>query len=63
MEADNDVISGMAVYNVGMDVPIKFGDSRSNGFGYIRGADLVSDERTNEIYPNNAKGKAFRLKI
>ena len=30
-EIDNDVISGMAVDNVGMDVPVKFGDSSSNG--------------------------------
>ena len=36
----------MAVDNVGMDVPIKFGDSRSNGFQDIRGADFVSNERT-----------------
>ena len=54
----------MAVDNVGMDVPIKFGDSRSNDFRDIRGADFVSNERTNigEPYPNNAKPKAFRLK-
>ena len=31
-EIDNDVISGVAVDNVGVDVPIKFGDSMSNGF-------------------------------
>ena len=39
----------MAVDNVGsvgMDVPIKFDDSRSNGFRDIRGADFVSNERT-----------------
>ena len=39
----------MAVDNVGMDVPIKFGDSSSNGFrGFrdIRRADFVSNERT-----------------
>ena len=35
-EVDNGVISDMAVDNVGIDVPIKFGDSRSNGFQYIR---------------------------
>ena len=33
----------METDNVGMDVPVKFGDSRSNGF---RGADFVSNERT-----------------
>ena len=47
-EIDNDVISGVAVNNAGVDVPIKFGDSRSNGFPDIRGADFVSNERTNE---------------
>ena len=54
---DNDVISGMAVDNVGIDVLIKFGGSRSNGFLDIQGADLVSNERTNigEAYPNSAK--------
>ena len=45
-EVHNDVISGMAVNNVGVDVPIKFGGSRSNGFRNIRGADFVSNERT-----------------
>ena len=47
-EIDNDVISGVAVDNVGMDVPIKFGDSGSNRFRDIRGADFVTYERTNE---------------
>ena len=62
-EVDNDVISGKAVDNVGMDVPIKFGDSRLNGFQNIRGADFVSNERTlAQSYPNSAKRKAFRLK-
>ena len=41
-EIDNDVISGVAVDNVSMDVPIKFCDSSSNGFRDIRGADFVS---------------------
>ena len=45
----------MAVDNVGIDVRIKFGDSRLNGFRDNRGADFVS----NEAYPNGAK----RLKI
>ena len=31
-EIDNDVISSVSVNNVGMDGPLKFGDSRSNGF-------------------------------
>jgi hypothetical protein len=47
-EIDNDVMSGVAVDNVGVDVHIKFGDSRSNRFRDIRGADFVSNERTDE---------------
>ena len=47
-EIDNDVISSLAVDNDGIDVPIKFGDSRSNGFRDIRGAYFVSNDRTNE---------------
>ena len=45
-EVDNDVISAMAVHNVGMDVPLKFGGSRANGSRDIQGADFVSNERT-----------------
>ena len=44
----DDVISGVAVDNVGVDVRIKFGRSRSNRFRDIRGADFVSNEQTNE---------------
>ena len=44
-EVDNDVISSLAVDNVGMDVCLKFGDSRSNGFRDIGRADFVSNER------------------
>ena len=47
-EVDHDVISGVAVDTVGMDVPVKFGDSRSNGFQYIQGANFVSNQ-TNEL--------------
>ena len=36
----------MAVDDVRMDVPVKFGDSRSNSFRYIRGADFVWNKRT-----------------
>ena len=43
-EVDNDVISGTAVDNVGMDVPIKYRDSRSNGFRDIRVADFAPNE-------------------
>ena len=45
LEIDNGVISGVAVDNVAVDVPIKFGDSRSNRFRDIRGADFVTNER------------------
>ena len=41
-EIDNEVILGVDVYNVGVDVDIKFGDSRSNRFRDIRGADFES---------------------
>ena len=42
-EVDNELISGMAVDNVGVDVPIKVGDSRSsNGF-----RDSRTNKRTN----------------
>ena len=53
----------MAADNVGMDVHMKLGDSMSNGFRDIRGADFAPNERTNigEAYPNSAK-RAFRLK-
>ena len=44
-EVDNDAVSGMAVDNVGMDVCVKYGDYKSNGFRDIRGADFVSNER------------------
>ena len=58
-EVDNDVISSVAVENVGMDVLVKFGDSRSNGFRAIRRADFVSNERTDE---RTGRSQAFRLK-
>ena len=45
-EIDNDVISGMVVENVGVGVQVKFGDSRSNRFRYIRGSGFVTYERT-----------------
>ena len=55
-EVCSDVISSVNVDNVGMDVPIKFGHSRSNGFRDIREAHFASDERTlAEAYPNSAK--------
>ena len=47
-EIDYDIVSGEAVDNVGVDVPITFGDSRSHRFRDIRGTDFVTNERTNE---------------
>ena len=44
----HNVISSVAVDNVGMNVPMKFGDFRSNGFRDIQEADFVLNERTNE---------------
>ena len=46
-EVDNDVISGVAVKYFGVDVGVKFGDSTPNRSRDIRGADFVSNERTN----------------
>ena len=45
LAADNDVICSVAVDDVGMDVRVKFGDSRSNDSWDIRGADFVSFRR------------------
>ena len=63
-EVDNDVICGRTVDNFGMDVPIKIGDSRSNGFRDIRGTVFVSNERTlPKPLPIARNAMAFRLKI
>ena len=47
--------------NVGVDFPIQFGGSRSNGVGYVRGFDFVRNERTKigEAYANTAKRPRF----
>ena len=58
----NDVISGVAVDNDSVDVPVKFGDSKSNGFWAIRGADFVSNEPTNWTKPMAYPNSAQRLK-
>ena len=68
LEIDNDVISGVAIENFGMDVRVKFGDSRSNDFRDIRGADFVSNERVNEHakpipIARNAKGASPKNNI
>ena len=55
----SDVISGVAADYVGMDVHVKFGDSRSNGSRDIRGADFESNERTYRSLSH----KAFLPKI
>ena len=63
-EIYNDVISGLAVDSVGFDVPIKFGNSTSNGFRDIRGADFVSNEhKLAYTIPVARNAIAFRLKI
>ena len=49
-EVDSDVISGAIVDYVGVDVRGEFGSSRSNGsrdIRGIRGADCVTNKRTN----------------
>ena len=45
-EVCNNVISGVAIDHVGVDVHVIFGDSYSNNSRGIRGADFVSNERT-----------------
>ena len=44
LEADSDVISGVAVEWVDMDATVKFGDSTSNRSRDIRGAHSLMDE-------------------
>ena len=47
-----------------MDVPIKFGDSRSNDFRDIRGADFVAkNERTNIKWPIPIARNAFAFRL
>ena len=53
-EVDNDVISSVAVEHVRVDVRVKFGNLRSNGFKDIRVADFVSNEH-DKAYPNSVK--------
>ena len=55
-EVDNDVISGVAADNVGMDVWVKFGDSRSKGQTVFEIFQELFSCRTNErdqAYPNS----------
>ena len=51
-EVANDVVSGEAVELVGVDVRVKFGDSRSNRYRYIRAAHFVIDD---EQTPNERR--------
>ena len=64
-EVDNDVMSGMAVDYVSMDVPIKFGDSGQTVFEIFE--ELIScrtNDRTNIkwLIPIARNAIAFRLK-
>ena len=43
-EIVSDVISGLAVQHVGVDVYVKVGGSRSNRFRYIQTAHFVMDD-------------------
>ena len=45
LEAVSDVISGVNVEQVSMDIHVKRGDSRSNRSRYIRLPHFVTDER------------------
>ena len=42
---------------------MKFGDSESNGFRDIRGADVVSNERTNMTKSIPIARKAFKIGV
>ena len=53
----------MAVDNVGLNVPVNFGDSMSNSFRDIRGVPFVSDERTNERDTQSVSPKTRTLRV
>ena len=59
---DNDVISGAAVDNVGMNVLVNFGDYRSNGFLIFEKLLSCRMNKHDQTYPNSAK-HAFRLRF
>ena len=48
-EVVSDVISAVAVEQVGLDIRVKFGDSRSNRLRDNRAVKLVMDERRTTI--------------
>ena len=51
MEAVSDVISGVAVEHDGLDVRVKFADSRSKRSGDIRAAEFVMDNERRRTDP------------
>ena len=59
LEVVTDVLSGVAVDHVGVDILVKIGDSRSNGSRYIRKTAFVSNKHITQ--GGNALW-AFRLK-
>ena len=64
-EVDSNVLAGLAVDGGGMDVPVKFDDSRSNGSQDIRGADCLLNERmkiTKACHIRQKRLKAYRTK-
>ena len=54
-------MSDVAVDNVGVDVCVKLGDSRSNGLRDMTGADFASNEQ-DDVYPN-ITAQYFRKKM
>ena len=56
-EIDNDVISGQTVDIIGVDVPIKFGDSRSNHSRDIRLPNDNDDDPNAGVLRSSHKGK------
>ena len=53
LEVANDVISGVAVEYVIMDVRLKLGDSRSNRSRDIRAAHFVMDDERRRRWPTD----------
>ena len=54
-DRNKDVISGVDVDNVGVDVSVKLSDSWLDGSRDIRGADFASNERTKMIEASNSE--------
>ena len=49
-EAASDVISDFVIKYAGLDLHVKFGDSRSNRFRDTGGGHLVMDDKRYQIY-------------